>query len=1322
MFQTSELKNLMQTVRGIMTIKKSLLSALLVVAALGTVLSGATVLVRSQKMKRSAAAGQGVAQPRPSKRLASPKLLPAAALAQTCNTVSNVTTCTENTSITIPTGPNPPGGDPNNGAPASPYPSNIVLSGVAGTINKVTVKLNNLSHTSADDLDMMLVGPNGNNVFFWSDSGGTSTVISNSTYTIDDSATSSLPDGPPIPAGTYKPTNNASTNNGGNNDHFPSPAPTPSALTSFGAAFNGISPNGTWSLYITDDATGDVGTMSGGWTLEVTVGAAAAPTTTTVTSSQPDFSLSGSAVTFTATVVKTSDSSSVGANGTVTFKDGATNLTCTEGGQPRPLNVSGQATCTTSALSIGNHTINADYSGTAAFLTSSGSTTQVVDGPTTNPVANEYCNTASIAIPQSGGTSGVASPYSSHISVTGLTGNISKVTVELKNFSHSIPDDVDMLLVSPTGQNLVIMSDVGGTTAASNVNLTLDDAAAASLPDGGPLASGTFKPTNAAGTGTEAYPAPAPAPSANTTLASAFNGISPNGVWRLYIVDDAGGDVGALAGGWCLNFITTTDVGTTTTVTSSQPDFSTSGQSVTFTATVTRNDTNAPVTSGTVTFKEGATVLSGPTALNGSGQASFSTSSLAVGNHTITAEYSGVPGQFNLSSGQFVQVVDNPTTQTGNEFCNTGTINVPATGQGAISGATAAPYPSHITVSGMSGTVTNVTVEINNFTHTNPDDVDILLVSPTGQNIVLMSDVGGATDVSNISLTLDDAAAASLPDSTALSSGTFKPTNIGGGDPYPAPAPAPSANTTLASAFNGISPNGVWRLYIVDDAGGDVGTIGQWCLTITTPTSISISDASLAEPTSGSANMTFTVLASPAPSTGMDVTFTTENDPLGPNPATAGSDYTPTSGTLHFDAGQSLQTISVPILADGVAGEPNETFIVHLTGVTGAPGASITDDKATGTITPPGSAPAAQLLISELRTSGPTSVDNDFVEIYNNSNAQFTIPAGGYGLFKTGAACSDTPVLIGTIPAGTPIPARGHFLFVGSAYSLGSYAAGNQTLLSNIESDRSVALFSTATLANLASATKIDAVGFGTTGGNNCDLLSEGSRVSDTGGSTSEYSVVRHMETGFNQDTNNNASDFYVVSTTPGVAVGSTPQPVLGAPGPENLTSPLLRTSTVKSVLLDPAQPVSSPPNRVRTQRASCPSCDNTKSNAGTLEIRRTFVNNTGASVTRLRFRIVDVTTLNNRVPATDADLRALNATGSFPVTVTGGGSVTVQSLTLEAPSDAVTNGGGMNSTLAAGTVTITPLAPSDSINVNFLLGVQVSGNFRFFVIVEALP
>src|SRR5207244_5573507 len=137
----------------------------------------------------------------------------------------------------------------------------------------------------------------------------------------------------------------------------------------------------------------------------------------------------------------------------------------------------------------------------------------------------------------------------------------------------------------------------------------------------------------------------------------------------------------------------------------------------------------------------------------------------------------------------------------------------------------------------------------------------------------------------------------------------------------------------------------------------------------------------------------------------------------------------------------------------------------------------------------------------------------------------------------------------------------------------------------------------------------------------------------------------------------------------------------------------------------------------------------------GTLAVRRRVVNNTGGNVTRLRFRIVKFTTYPSPGGGI-ADFRARSTAGSFVVTgindpstclaSTGSATtpcnVTVQPTTLETPPNQP-NGGGMNSTLAAGTVSIgTPLAPGQSINVNFLLGVQQTGTFRFLIIIEALP
>ncbi|WP_139343067.1 hypothetical protein [Fictibacillus arsenicus] len=96
-----------------------------------------------------------------------------------------------------------------------------------------------------------------------------------------------------------------------------------------------------------------------------------------------------------------------------------------------------------------------------------------------------------------------------------------------------------------------------------------------------------------------------------------------------------------------------------------------------------------------------------------------------------------------------------------------------------------------------------------------------------------MSEVGSSGDAVNVTLLLDDDAPTPLPDGSPLVSGTFQPANYGGGDSFPAPAPVPAGGSAL-SIFNGTNPNGTWSLYIVDDAGADVGSLaGGWTLNIT---------------------------------------------------------------------------------------------------------------------------------------------------------------------------------------------------------------------------------------------------------------------------------------------------------------------------------------------------------------------------------------------------------------------------------------------------------------------------------------------------------
>lgn len=166
-----------------------------------------------------------------------------------------------------------------------------------------------------------------------------------------------------------------------------------------------------------------------------------------------------------------------------------------------------------------------------------------------------FHSAAIISLPADGAPA-QASPYPSTLGVSGVSGTITSLTVTLHNINHTLPDDIDIMLVGPTGADAVIFSDVGGSTGAVNVTVTLDDAAALALPDDGPLVSGAFQPTNAVGEDlTDVFPNPAPATTGGSAL-SVFNGADPNGTWQLFVTDDLAGESGSLATGWSLNITT----------------------------------------------------------------------------------------------------------------------------------------------------------------------------------------------------------------------------------------------------------------------------------------------------------------------------------------------------------------------------------------------------------------------------------------------------------------------------------------------------------------------------------------------------------------------------------------------------------------------------------------------------------------------------------------------------------------------------------------------------------------------------------------------
>ncbi len=382
------------------------------------------------------------------------------------------------------------------------------------------------------------------------------------------------------------------------------------------------------------------------------------------------------------------------------------------------------------------------------------------------------------------------------------------------------------------------------------------------------------------------------------------------------------------------------------------------------------------------------------------------------------------------------------------------------------------------------------------------------------------------------------------------------------------------------------------------------------------------------------------------------------------------------------------------------------------------------------------SATPGQLVISEFRVRGPSGANDEFIEIYNASGADHTVADSGAGTGYAVAASDGVARCV--IPNGTVIPNKGHYLCTNSvAYSLSGNATGNATYTTDIPDNAGIALFNTSVAANFTLANRLDAVG-STSEANT--LYKEGTGypaltpfsidyafVRDECGKSGSITTFGACPSGGNYvDTNNNATDFYFVDTN-GTSAGAGQR--LGAPGPQNLASPIERNSSFAFLLLDSTIPATNPPNRVR-DFTSDPANNST---FGTIELRRRVVNNTGGAVTRLRYRVIDITTFP--APSGIADLRtrtsslvvvsgindaatclASNGVATTPCTVN------VQGTTLEQP-PSQPNGGAFNSTFSSGTVTLgTPLANGASINIRLLFGIQQTGSFKVFLNIEALP
>jgi hypothetical protein len=421
-------------------------------------------------------------------------------------------------------------------------------------------------------------------------------------------------------------------------------------------------------------------------------GQALTPTTTTLGSSANP-SVFGQPVTFTATVT--------GAGGTptgnVTLKDGSTTL------GSAVLNSSGVATYTTSSLTDPPHSITAVYGGDTTFAGSTSSVlSQTVNqagtttalgssGPNPSTYGTSVMFTATVtAVAPGAGTptgtvtfkdgsntigssalngSGTATFSTSSLSATShsitavyggdanFTTSTSAVLAQTVNKANTTTALSSMPNPSTYGQSVTFTATVTPSTAAGSVTFTVDGTAQG--PVGMSGGSASFATANLT--------------AGSHSITASYNGDSN------YSTSSSSTDTQ-----------TVNKAGTTTTLTSSANP-STTGQSVTFTATV-----SAPAATGTVTFYDGVTTL-GSGGLSG-GKATFITSTLAAGPHSISATYGGDPNYSSSNSPTLTQTVSSSLIATTTSPASS--LNPSTYGQSVTLTATVSPTSGNGTPTG----------------------------------------------------------------------------------------------------------------------------------------------------------------------------------------------------------------------------------------------------------------------------------------------------------------------------------------------------------------------------------------------------------------------------------------------------------------------------------------------------------------------------------------------------------------------------------------------------------------------------------------------
>ncbi|MEI6653474.1 MAG: S8 family serine peptidase [Verrucomicrobiota bacterium] len=264
----------------------------------------------------------------------------------------------------------------------------------------------------------------------------------------------------------------------------------------------------------------------------------------------------------------------------------------------------------------------------------------------------------------------------------------------------------------------------------------------------------------------------------------------------------------------------------------------------------------------------------------------------------------------------------------------------------------ASPYPAILPVTGIAGRVHNVRAKLNGLTYGSQQNMHVYLGGPANVNVALFTDAA-TSGMTNKNFIFEDNAQVFFSRAGSTIDGNYRSWDYDyfttGTYTAFTGQPASDEHGFTLGEFNGLDPNGSWRLYVNNTSATGTGTLPSWNVELT---SVACTDNTYLTNPNITVNEDVGTITIGVTRTGggagtATVHYATDADPINGDTATSGLDFTAVSGTLTFAPGETTKEFTIPITNDSI-NELSESFHVILSSPTGN---TTLGTYATGTVT-----------------------------------------------------------------------------------------------------------------------------------------------------------------------------------------------------------------------------------------------------------------------------------------------------------------------------------------------------------------------------------